>query len=230
MNINKTIGEIVADDFRAAEIFKSAGIDFCCGGNKSFQQACDEANIAQEELQGKLDELAGAPLVAGTNFKDWDADFLCDYIVNTHHKLELDWLEQLKFYTKKIAEVHGEKHPELIEIKAVYNTIYEELVPHFQKEEKVLFPAIKETIRTETNQYKPIILGAISQMHVEHEVAGGLIDKINNLSNGYKTPEDACNTFLVAYKLLEQLENDIHIHIHLENNVLFPKVVALVEK
>lgn len=223
MNKNKTIGQIVADDFRTAEVFKNAGIDFCCGGNKTLETACNEVNISQDEIENQLEELNNLPQMPGTNFKDWNAGFLCDYIVNTHHKLELNWLEQLKSYTKKIAEVHGENHPELIQIADLYLQAYEELIPHFRKEEEVLFPAIKETVKTKTDRYKPIILGAINQMHSEHETAGGIFDEINKLSKGYKVPADGCNTFQVTYKLLKQLEDDIHVHIHLENNVLFPK-------
>lgn len=226
---NKTIGQIVADDFRTAEIFKNAGIDFCCGGNKTIETACSEINASQSDIENKIAELENAPLMLGTNFKDWDADFLCDYIVNTHHKLELNWLEQLKSYTQKIADVHGQNHPELIQIAGLYLQAYEELIPHFRKEEDVLFPAIRETVRTKTHRYKPIILGAINQMHVEHETAGGIFDKINKLSNGYKVPADGCNTYIVTYKLLQQLEDDIHIHIHMENNILFEKALELVK-
>lgn len=229
MNSNKTIGQMVADDFRTAEIFKNAGIDFCCGGNKTLETACAEANTSQSDIENKIADLENTPQMPGINFKDWDADFLCDYIVNTHHKLELNWLEQLKAYTAKIADVHGENHPELIEIAELYLQAYEELIPHFKKEEDVLFPAIRETVKTKTLKYKPIILGAINQMHVEHENAGGIFDEINKLSNGYKVPEDGCNTYVVTYKLLQQLEDDIHIHIHLENNILFEKALELVK-
>lgn len=229
MNSNKTIGQIVADDFRTAEIFKNAGIDFCCGGNKTLATACSEINASQTDIENKIAELENAPQMPGTNFKDWDADFLCDYIVNTHHKLELNWLEQLKSYTQKIADVHGQNHPELIQIAGLYLQAYEELIPHFKKEEDVLFPAIRETVKTKTDKYKPIILGAINQMHVEHETAGGLFDEINKLSNGYKVPADGCNTYVVTYKLLQQLEDDIHIHIHMENNILFEKALELVK-
>lgn len=227
MEQSKTIGQIVADDFRTAEIFKNAGIDFCCGGNKTLETACNEVNASQDEINGQIEEMKNSPQAPGTNFKDWDADFLCDYIVNTHHKTELNWLEQLKFYTAKIADVHGENHPELIQIANLYLLAYEELIPHFRKEEDVLFPAIRETVKTKSDRYKPIILGAINQMHVEHETAGGIFDEINKLSNGYKVPEDGCNTYQVTYKLLQQLEDDIHIHIHLENNVLFSKALEL---
>ncbi|MGC3977026.1 MAG: iron-sulfur cluster repair di-iron protein [Paludibacteraceae bacterium] len=227
MNTNKTIGQIVANDFRAAEIFKNAGIDFCCGGNKTIEQACNETNTSQQELYTQLDLLNNTPPIAGTNYKDWDADFLCDYIVNTHHKIELNWLEQLKHYTQKIAEVHGASHPEVITIANLYQNAYNELIPHFEKEEQVLFPAIRETMKSKTEKFKPIIIGAIRQMSTEHETAGGIFDKISKLSNRYQVPADGCNTYHVTYKLLEQLENDIHIHIHLENNVLFPKALEL---
>lgn len=227
MNINKTIGEIVADDFRAAAIFKHAGIDFCCGGNKFFDQACAEVNVSKNEIEQKIAALEHTPPLAGTNYKDWDADFLCDYIVNTHHKNELEWLEQLKFYTAKIADVHGQHHPELIEIANLYLLAYEELTAHFKKEENVLFPAIRETVKNRSTMYKSLIMGAINQMNHEHVAAGGFFEEINKLSKGYTLPDDACNTYKVTFRMLQQLEDDLHVHIHLENNVLFDKALKL---
>lgn len=227
MDTTKTIGQIVADDFRAAEIFKNAGIDFCCGGRKSVEQACKEQNISVEELVGKLESLPSTGTGAVHNFKDWDLEFLIDYIVNTHHKKERTWLDDLAVYTQKIADVHGENHPELKEIASLYELVYADLLPHFLKEEQVLFPAVKELIATGSPQAKSLVQCAIQAMMSEHDAAGAALDKINVLSNKYTLPADACNTYVVTYKLLEELEDDIHVHIHLENNVLFPKALEL---
>jgi regulator of cell morphogenesis and NO signaling len=224
---NKMIGEIVAEDFRAAEIFKNAGIDFCCGGKMGLEQACAEKNINLEQFISKLNELQNEPADRSQNFKDWDLAFLCDYIVNTHHQYVLKTLPQLVAYTQKIASVHGNNHAELIEIGELFGKINMELVQHLRNEEEVLFPAIKEVLKTNSTEAKTIIVSEISRMNGEHEFAGGAMDKINEITNGYTVPSDGCNTYMVTFKLLKQFEDDLHIHVHLENNILFPKALKL---
>jgi len=224
---NKMIGEIVAEDFRAAEIFKNAGIDFCCGGKMGLEQACAEKNINLEQFISKLNELQNEPADRSQNFKDWDLAFLCDYIVNTHHQYVLKTLPQLVAYTQKIASVHGNNHAELIEIGELFGKINTEMVQHLRNEEEVLFPAIKEVLKTNSTEAKTIIVSEISRMNGEHEFAGGAMDKINEITNGYTVPSDGCNTYMVTFKLLKQFEDDLHIHVHLENNILFPKALKL---
>jgi len=217
------IGEIVTRDFRAAEIFKNAGIDFCCGGNQSLEQACNEKKLDISAIEKKLVELENTIADSSHNFKEWNLDFLCDYIVNNHHKTVLKLLPQLTAYTQKIADVHGSHHPELIEIAKLFSLVNTELLQHLKKEEDVLFPAIKEFLITNSSKSKEIIISEIARMKVEHEFAGDAIDKINILSNNYMVPPDGCNTYQVTFKLLEQFEDDLHIHVHLENNILYPK-------
>jgi regulator of cell morphogenesis and NO signaling len=221
------IGEIVTADFRAAEIFKKAGIDFCCGGNKSLDTACIEKNIEPGLIAGQLEELSNTPADQTHNFKVWDLGFLADYIENTHHKYVLKTLPELVFYTQKIANVHGEHHPELIEVATLFDKINSELLQHLRKEEEVLFPAIKEVRNNNSPEAKKIIASEITRMSSEHEFAGGAMDKINDLTSNYNIPEDSCNTYKVALKLLQEFENDLHIHVHLENNILYPKALKL---
>ena len=222
-----TIGEIVANDFRAASIFKNAGIDFCCGGKMSLSKACEDKNIDSSTIEKELSELENSPQSQSHNFKDWNLDFLCDYIVNTHHKFVLKTLPELMFYTQKIADVHGAFHPELIEVSNIFKQINEELLQHLKKEEDVLFPAIKNVLNNNKPEYKSIIVSEIERMSGEHEFAGGEMDKINVITNNYSLPVDACNTYQVTFKLLEQFEDDLHIHVHLENNILYPKALRL---
>jgi regulator of cell morphogenesis and NO signaling len=224
-----TIGEIVANDFRAASIFKDVGIDFCCGGNKSLTKACQETGIDVLELASKINELENTPGSGNQNFKEWNLGFLCDYIVNTHHKFMLKNLPELVFYTQKIANVHGDHHPELIEVASLFAKIDEELRQHLKKEEEVLFPAVKEAVNIASPAVKSTIVSEITRMQGEHEFAGGAMDRINVLTNKYRIPEDACNTYRVSLKLLEQFEDDLHIHVHLENNILYPKALKLAE-
>lgn len=220
-----TIGEIVAADFRAAEIFKNAGIDFCCGGNKSLDSACNEKAVDPSLLIKQLKELENMPVSQTQNFNDWELTFLSDYIVNTHHKYVLKTLPELVLYTKKIASVHGSHHPELIEVADLFGKINTELLQHLQKEEEVLFPAIKEVLKSNSPQAKATIKSEISRMSSEHELAGGAMDKINEITSNYSVPEDGCNTYNVAFRLLQQFEDDLHIHVHLENNILYPKAL-----
>jgi regulator of cell morphogenesis and NO signaling len=228
-NIAPTVGEIVANDFRAASIFKEAGIDFCCGGNKSIAEACKEKNADESRLIQQLEALSQTPVAGAMNFKEMELGFLSDYIVNTHHKFVLKNLPELVFYTKKIAEVHGGHHPELIEVESLFTRINEELIQHLKNEEEVLFPAIKEAEKNASAEVKSTIVSEITRMQDEHEFAGGAMDKINVLTQNYLIPEDACNTYRVSLKLLEQFEDDLHIHVHLENNILYPKALKLAE-
>ena len=221
------IGDIVTQDFRAAEVFKKAGIDFCCGGSQSLEDACRDKKLDVAEIESELSKLENSELVSSHRFNEWKLDFLCDYIVNTHHQTVMKLLPQLTFYTQKIAEVHGDNHPELPEIANIFAQVDTELRQHLCNEEEVLFPAIREVLKTNSAESKATIISEITRMTGEHEFAGGAMDKINELSHRYAVPEDGCNTYRVAYKLLEQFEDDLHIHVHLENNILYPKAMKL---
>ena len=221
------IGDIVTQDFRAAEVFKKAGIDFCCGGSQSLEDACRDKKLDVAEIESELEKLENSEPGSSHKFNEWKLDFLCDYIVNTHHQTVMKLLPELTFYTQKIAEVHGDNHPELPEIANLFAQVDTELRQHLCNEEEVLFPAIREVLKTNSAESKATIISEITRMTGEHEFAGGAMDKINELSHSYAVPDDGCNTYRVAYKLLEQFEDDLHIHVHLENNILYPKAMKL---
>lgn len=226
-----TIGEIVANDFRKAEVFKKAGIDFCCGGKISINQACKDKGIDRVKLEMELKKVDEMPLQPSQDFNQWELDFLCDYIVNTHHKYVRKMLPELVGYTQKIASVHGSHHPELIEVADLFEKINAELLQHLKNEEEVLFPAIKEAVAA-VRQTKPagnqaLIISEITRMSGEHEFAGGAMDRINQITNNYDVPADGCNTYRVSFKLLAQFEDDLHQHVHLENNILYPKALEI---
>ena len=221
------IGDIVTQDFRAAEVFKKAGIDFCCGGSQSLEDACRDKKLDVAEIESELSKLENSEPGSSYKFNEWKLDFLCDYIVNTHHQTVMNLLPELTFYTQKIAEVHGDNHPELSEIANLFAQVDTELRQHLRNEEEVLFPAIREVLKTNSAESKATIISEITRMTGEHEFAGGAMDKINELSHRYAVPDDGCNTYRVAYKLLEQFEDDLHIHVHLENNILYPKAMKL---
>ncbi|WP_167619345.1 iron-sulfur cluster repair di-iron protein [Maribellus sediminis] len=224
---NRQIGEIVADDFRTSRVFTEVGIDFCCGGKQTVGQACDELGIDVSTLEIKVGEIKQKEINANLNFKDWSLNFLIDYIQNVHHTYVKNTLPELLFYTGKIASVHGERHPELIQIANDVKNVSEELTLHLEMEENVLFPAILSFLANPGNDTKSTIVSEITRMLGEHDFAGGVFDKINKTTEGYKTPEDACNTYEVAFKTMKQFEDDLHVHVHLENNILFPKALKL---
>ena len=224
---NLSVGEIVANDFRTSSVFKKAGIDFCCGGKQSFSDACNEKSIDPVELENEIQKIAQEPVNEFMNFKNWDPVFLSEYIVNTHHKFVLKNLPELVFYTRKIANVHGDNHTELIEVAELFEKINTELLQHLKNEEEVLFPAIKEVIKSGSSEAKAIITSELKRMTWEHKFAGTVMDEINRITKGYIVPEDGCNTYRVAFKMLEQFEDDLHTHVHLENNILYPKALEL---
>lgn len=223
-----SIGEIVAADFRAASVFKEAGIDFCCGGKKSIEEACSGKGIDQLQLIRRLDELDTVPVDTAHNFIEWDLAFLCDYIVNTHHKYVLRSLPELVYYTEKIASVHGDRHPELTKVAFMFSEINRELMQHLRSEEDLLFPAVKEILMSGSGEAGKTILAQIAKLSPEHDFAGGSMDMINTITNNYEVPADGCNTYHVAFRLLRQFEDDLHVHVHLENNILFPKALKSV--
>jgi regulator of cell morphogenesis and NO signaling len=225
-----TIGEIVARDYRAASVFKEVGIDFCCGGKKSLDEACIEKGLATDTLKERLKELESTPGTIAHNYIDWEPGFLCDYIVNTHHKYVLKSLPELVQYTHKIASVHGDRHPELLEVASLFSDINRELLQHLKNEEEVLFPSLKRVLNSNSVEFKTIMISEIARLSNEHEFAGGAMDKINIITHNYQVPADGCNTYKVTLKLLEQFEDDLHTHVHLENNILFPKALSFTNK
>ncbi len=224
---NLTVGEIVANDFRTSSVFKKAGIDFCCGGKQLFTEACRENGINESELENEIRRLADEPVNEFMNFKNWEPVFLSNYIVNTHHQFVKKNLPELVFYTQKIASVHGENHPELVQVVTLFEQINTELLQHLKNEEEVLFPAIQELVSSGSDKAKETIVTEITRMFGEHDFAGGAMDEINRITKSYQVPDDGCSTYRVAFKLLEQFEDDLHVHVHLENNILFPKAMEL---
>lgn len=228
--INLTLAEIVTDDFRKSDILHKYNLDFCCGGNKLLKDACAENNLSVEKVIDELENSDTTPHAASMNFKGWKLDFLIDYIVNTHHEYVRNSIPVLLQYTKKIAQVHGQNHSELIEIAKIFEVIAHDLMEHLEKEEKVLFPNMKKLIEAqntgERNNLVPVS-GLIQEIESEHIFVGDEIHKIVSLSMNYTVPSDGCNTYKITYQKLMEFENDIHQHIHLENNILHKRVIEI---
>jgi regulator of cell morphogenesis and NO signaling len=228
-----TIGDVVSKNFKTARIFEDFGLDFCCGGRKTISEACREKGIDLEKVLNALSQLGenGSSQINGAN--KWSLDFLADYIVNKHHSYVSQSLPVISEKAKKVADVHGEHHPETKDIYSLFMNVSEELQSHMMKEERMLFPYIKELVESQKQNnpvyYPPfgMVANPISVMEAEHDSAGNTLKEISRLSNKYTAPEDACETFKVLYKELREFEDDLHVHIHLENNILFPKAIEL---
>lgn len=218
---NKTIAEIVSDDISTASVFKKYNLDFCCGGGKTVENACKKAAINADDVVYDLMNKKDNSNAPNLNFKDWSADFLADYIVNVHHSYVKENLAVIHEFATKVARVHGHHAHETIEISALFSTLSKELISHLDKEETILFPAIKSKAADPTFQFDESVL---SQLEDEHDNAGTIVKRIQQLSNNFTPPEWACNTYKALYNLLDEFINDLYQHIHLENNILFLKV------
>lgn len=231
----KTVAEIVTENIKTADIFKKNGIDFCCGGNVKVQEICKKKgvdfNVVKEEI-----EKIGMDKSTSHDFNSWDLDFLADYIVNTHHKYVAGANQIIIEYSDKVASVHGHHYTEVVKINELFHALVVELNAHMLKEEQILFPYIKEMAVAEKNNVSLDLPGfgtvknPINMMEEEHDGAGEIIMEIAKLTNGFTPPEEACNTFRALYASLEEFQNDLFQHIHLENNILFPKAIALEAK
>ncbi len=232
---DETLGEIAAKDLRKAEVFKKYGLDFCCGGKKTVKEACAEKGIDVTKVEQELQNSDNSSFTARPlPYNDWNLDFLADYIVNTHHSYVKKTIPDLKNYAEKVAKVHGSHHPELLQINKLAQEVCDEMASHMVKEETVLFPYVKQLVASKNSGNGPVKFGnldtvetPINLMEMEHEVVGNNMDEIRKISNNYALPEDACASYAFLFKTLDEFENDLHIHVHLENNILFPKALDL---
>lgn len=228
-----TIGEMVVADYRKAEVFRKFGIDYCCGGKKPLEETCRKKGIDPQAVQRELDELDSMPADANQDFNSWDLDTLASHIVGKHHQYVTDALPMLYELTAKVARVHGERHPELVEIARLFDAVALELQMHMHKEERMLFPYIsKMAANLREGKPAPIpVFGSVENpirmMEAEHESAGGNLDEIRRLSADYTSPVDACTSYRVLFAKLNEFEQDLHQHVHLENNILFPKAISM---
>ncbi|MEO6520613.1 MAG: iron-sulfur cluster repair di-iron protein [Mucilaginibacter sp.] len=229
----ETLGEIVSKDLRKAETFKKLGLDFCCGGKKTLEKACKEKGLDILHVRQELEKAANTSSAAPQHdFDSWSLVFLADYVVNVHHAYVKQNLPVLLELSEKVANRHGLNHPELLQIRSNVVALANELLLHLKKEETILFPYIKqlESVNADSNLSSNAFVSVqepIAIMENDHDIVGRLAEEIKTLTNNYTLPENACNSYGLLYKKLEDFENDLHMHIHLENNILFPKAVAL---
>jgi regulator of cell morphogenesis and NO signaling len=229
------IGEVVAQNFHTARIFESHGLDFCCGGKKTIENACSEKGLNSDVILAELESL-NSTNPSSAHFDKWQADFLTDYIINNHHSYVINNVSLIEHHLAKVVFAHSERHPELKEIESTFLGLKADLLEHMAKEERMLFPYIKKLSFAEKNNidmpYPPFgsVDNPIKVMEAEHDNAGIYLKKLFNLTNGYNPPQDACATYKVVFDELKEFADDLHMHVHLENNVLFPKAKQLEEK
>ncbi|MFZ0391928.1 MAG: iron-sulfur cluster repair di-iron protein [Calditrichia bacterium] len=233
--MQETLGEIAAKDFRAAEVFKKFGLDFCCGGNKTLAAACADAGVNESEVRRNLQQSGQENNGAVNRFNEWPLDFLLDYIIHNHHSYVKQSLAEMPAFVNKVGKVHGGNHPETIEIARLFAQLANELAAHLQKEERILFPFIRKLVQIEHEENQSSgqwtqVRNPIHAMENEHETAGAILAEIRRLSSNFTLPADACATYEMVYRFLEDFESDLHQHIHLENNLLFPKAMQLASR
>lgn len=219
----ETVGHIAAKDIRKAEVLKQLGVDFCCGGKQTLKEAAHSVGLDEIELRRRLNQseelpIAGPPL----NFKDWDIDFLSDYIRNVHHRYVREKGPIIQELAHKVADVHAQQHPELISLAKELDAFLDDLYHHLDKEEKQLFPATKNEQELTSKQVDQLIQFLIS----EHEDSGKELQQLRKITQNYTLPANACNSYTSLFSQIESFESDLLQHIHLENNILFPKLLA----
>ncbi len=225
-----TVGELVREVPSRARVFESMKIDYCCGGKIPLADACAKKKIDPISVVEQLQQCDAK--LADDRTVDADAMSLTDlanHIESTHHAYLRAELPRLDFMTEKVARVHGDKEPRLLQTRKAFVAIKAELEPHMMKEEKILFPMVRQLEASTERQelHCGSIANPIQQMEHEHDLAGDALAILNESTDGYTPPEWACNTYRAMLDSLSQLERDMHQHIHKENNVLFPKAIGL---
>ena len=232
LSYQNTVAETVANDYRAAAIFEKYGIDFCCQGKIPIDEACEKKQVQTEEVMRELKTLANDSSCC-FNFSTLPPSMLADHIEEKHHRYIEEKTPVIQRYLDKVCSVHGNHHPELHEINRIFQASAADMAQHMKKEELILFPRIRKIEALtrnpmEMNTFQPGVLGLpIDMMMNEHSVEGDRFKAIEELTQHYQPPADACNTFKVTYALLQEFENDLHLHIHLENNILFPQALEM---
>jgi len=229
----ETIRDFVTGDFRTAAVFDKYGLDFCCGGGLPLEDACRKKGLDLEAIRRDLAEVVATPSSGIDDPTRWDTGKLIDHIVGTHHAYVRGTLPTIVKHARKVASVYGAAMPEMVAIADLMDRVVGEMGSHMDREEKVLFPHIRRLAEAAAHGYlRPAapfgsVTSPISVMEAEHREAGDEMAEVRRLSGEYTPPADACTTFRVLYEELAQFEADLHRHVHLENNILFPRAEAL---
>ena len=223
----------MARNWRTASVFQQHNIDFCCKGNIPLRDACAAAHLDPDQISDEITAVLEADAAPEVDYAAWPLDQLASYIETRHHGYVTARLPELSAYLDKLCVVHGGRHPELLEIRELFALSAGELTTHMKKEELMVFPFVKKMTQARREKRKiatPVygtVQNPIAMMRHEHTDEGERFAKIAKLSNHYSVPADGCTTYRVAYNLLQEFEQDLHKHIHLENNILFPGAIEL---
>jgi len=232
-----TVAEIASAMPRAIPVFQRHGIDFCCGGRRALAEVCTEKGVGFATI---VDEIETAGLQSSGSGTDWATEPLgaiIDHILSRYHAGLKEELPRLQALAEKVAAVHGANHPDTLPaLRDTFRSLKDELDAHLEKEERVLFPYVRE-LETAARGLRPSLTiplglasGAIGVMEREHEVAGLALKTIHRLTDGFRPPDDACGSYRALFAGLEIFEADLHSHIHLENNILFPRAMGMERK
>lgn len=229
----KEIGQFVAEDFRTAAVFSKYGIDFCCRGNRTVEEVCEKNQLSTDELLDQLNSVLHSNADQSIDYKSWPLDLLIEYIEKKHHRYVVEKTPVIRQFLDKLCKVHGERHKELFEINALFIGASRALTSHMKDEEEILFPFVKKMVKAKLDQDGvdapkfETVENPISKMMEEHDNEGVRFRQIAQLTDDYNPPADACNTYKVTFAMLKEFEQDLHLHIHLENNILFPNAITL---
>jgi len=236
-DMSRTVSEIARENPAAVRVFENFGIDYCCGGKRSLEEACESVNAPIDQVIQALRELQANNMRPEEH--RWTASSLVElteYIVNHHHRYIRDEVPRIEQLLQMVVDQHGERHHELGIIQQIFRTLSDELRIHMMKEERILFPFLEEMeTGARMEREAPLACFAsielpISRMLADHNDAGVLTARIRDLSGGYRAPEGSCPSYRALYRSLEEFERDLHHHVHLENNILFPRAVEMERK
>lgn len=232
----KTVREIAIANPATTRVFEEYKIDYCCGGNRKFKEACETAGVAADIVQKRIAEAVNFANAAPEIPERRTASELIDHIVNTHHVFTKEEAARLGTLMEKVCGKHGAQHAELLELESELRRLCEDLLPHMMKEEDVLFPYIKHlemSVDKDLCVSRPpfgTVKNPVRMMIAEHDTAGDILRRMRQISKDYQVPDSACPSYRALYHGLQELEKDLHRHIHLENNLLFPQAAALEQK
>lgn len=230
IEMNRSVGELVAEKPGRSRVFEAFGIDFCCGGKIPLEDACARRHVSVEKVVQRLLEMdSDSPASNELDFASMELDALADHIVEAHHVPLKKELPRLNALALKVARVHGDRDARLVELAEVVNALVTELTQHMMKEEQILFPAVRRMVQGDQSVLMACgnLSGPVSVMESEHDDAGEALSKIKELTDEYTPPDDACNSWRALFDGLRELELDMHLHIHKENNILFPKALEM---
>ncbi len=237
LTATKTVGEIAAEAPSATREFEKLGIDYCCGGNRTLGEACAAANIPIDEALARLEKsLTTAQPGASQDWQNQPLSDLIAHITSTHHVFVREESPRIAALAAKVVGVHGKNHPELLQVQAIFSALAEELRVHLMKEEQILFPYVllmeESTLAGEPAPPAMFgtVLNPVRMMMQEHDGAGEALRSLRSVTKDYNLPGDACISYRTLYHVLQGFESDLHQHIHLENNILFPRAVAMEDK